>query len=273
MQKEGYWMIRTYEAGTVGEKTKYWVPGTRPNGKLRKKDRDAIRKAAQNEYSAVKSLARLMNANFGKSSPRSLVFGLDYGEAGMKKLHKWIEKQGIDLQSLDEAQKLNALWQAADHELGCCLRRVKRRLGKEIPLKAVYITSDMDGKTGETERVHHHLVINAEAKDAFIDAWNKLGGVDWERMWDNQEDRTPLAEYFIKQVRHVPDAKKYRSTRNLIRPVPKDREVLSDAELRVPQGGRLLFRREFTKPGQPQYIRYVLPPKSYIPPDGIRAEE
>ena len=174
---------------------------------------------------------------------------------------------------MDEAQQLNILWQAADHELGCCLRRVKRRLGKNIPLKAVYITSDMDGKTGETERVHHHLVINAEAKDAFVDAWKKMGSVDWERTWDNQEDRTPLAEYFIKQVRHVPDAKKYRSTRNLIRPVAVDHQALSDAELRVPQGGRLLFRREFTKPGQPQYIRYVLPPKSYIPPDGIRAEE
>ncbi len=273
MQKEGYWIIRTYEAGNVGEKTKFWVPGQRPNGKLRRKEKDAIRKQAQNEYSSVKQLARLLNANFGKNSPDSLVLGLDYNSAGMKKLHKWLEKQGIDLSSLDESEQLNALWQAADHELWNCLRRVKRRLGKTAILKAVYITSDMDGDTGETVRVHHHLVINAEAKDAFLAAWKKQGSVDWERMWDNQEDRTPLAEYFIKQVRHVPDAKKYRSTRNLIRPVPKDREALSDAELRVPQGGRLLYRREFTKPGQPQYIRYVLPPKSYIPPDGGGIEE
>lgn len=273
MQKEGYWVIRTYEAGTVGEKTKFWVPGKRPNGKLKKKEKDAIRKQAQNEYSAVKQLARLMNANFGKENKEGIVLGLDYSDAGLKKLYSWIEKQGVDFNSLEEAEQLDILWQAADHELWNCLRRVKRRCGKDITLKAIYVTSDMDGETGETVRVHHHLIINGEAKDAFVDAWKKLGSVDWERMWDNQEDRTPLAEYFIKQVRHVPDAKKYRSTRNLIRPVPKDREALNDSELRVPRGGRLLFRREFTKPGQPQYIRYVLPPKSYIPPDGIGQEE
>lgn len=269
MEKEGYWKIRTYEAGTVGEKTKFWVPGSRPNGKMKKAERDALRKAMQNEHSAVKQLARLMNANFGKTSPKSLVLGLDYGEKGMKKLMRWIVKQGIDLSAMDEAERLNILWTAADHELWNCLRRAKRRCEKQgVALKAVYITSDMDGDTGETERVHHHLVINAEAKDAFVEAWKDLGGVDWERMWDNQDDRTPLAEYFIKQVRHVPDAKKYRSTRNLIRPVGVDHYALSDAELRVPQGGRLLYRREFTKPGQSQYIRYVLPPKNYIPPDG-----
>lgn len=274
MQKEGYWSIRTYEAGTVGEKTKFWVPGDRPNGKLKRKERDALRKAAQNEYSAVKALARLMNANFGKASPRSLVLGLDYGEKGMNKILRWIDKQGICLDALDEAEKLNVLWHAADHELWNCLRRVKRRCESAgLTLRAVYITSDMDGDTGETVRVHHHLVINAEAKDAFVDAWKKLGNVEWDRMWDNQEDRIPLAEYFIKQVRHVPDAKKYRSTRNLIRPIPKDKAALSDAELRVPQGGRLLYRQEFKKPGQAQYIRYVLPPKSYIPPDGGEYEE
>lgn len=269
MPKEGYWMIRTYEAGTVGEKTKFWIPGDRPNGKLKRKERDAIRKAAQNEHSAVKALARLMNANFGKTSPKSLVLGLDYGDKGMKKLLRYLEKKEVSLESLNEAEQLNALWEAADHELWNCLRRAKRRCEKQgVALKAVYITSDMDGDTGETERVHHHLVINAEAKDAFVEAWKDLGGVDWERMWDNQDDRTPLAEYFIKQVRHVPDAKKYRSTRNLIRPVGVDHYALSDAELRVPQGGRLLYRREFKKPGQSQYIRYVLPPKNYIPPDG-----
>jgi hypothetical protein len=27
---EGYWVIRTYTAGAVGEKIKYWVPGEKP---------------------------------------------------------------------------------------------------------------------------------------------------------------------------------------------------------------------------------------------------
>ena len=57
--QEGYWVVRTYEAGAVGEKTKFFVQGSRPTGKIRRKDRDAARKQEQNEYSAQKALARL----------------------------------------------------------------------------------------------------------------------------------------------------------------------------------------------------------------------
>ena len=60
---DGYWIVRTYEAGDVGEKTKFFVPGARPT-RSKRRLRDAARKQAQNEYSAEKALARLLNANF-----------------------------------------------------------------------------------------------------------------------------------------------------------------------------------------------------------------
>lgn len=270
--KEGYWVVRTYTAGAVGEKTKFWIPGKRPTGKNKRKEKSEIRKQAQNEYSAVKQAARLLNENFNAGD---LLLGLDYSETGMKKLEKWIEKQGVVLNSLDEADRLQMLWDAADHELTNCMRRASRhakRLG--VQLKAMITTSDMDGETGETVRVHHHLVINVEAKDAFLLAWKDMGSVDWEDMWTFQDDRTPIAEYMLRQVRRIPDAKKYRTTRNLVRPVPKDRIVLTDAELRVPKGGKLLFRNEFTKPGQAQYIRYLLPKNDvHRPPDAGGVDE
>ena len=28
---EGYWVIRSYQAGMIGEKIKYWVPGKKPS--------------------------------------------------------------------------------------------------------------------------------------------------------------------------------------------------------------------------------------------------
>lgn len=258
--QEGYWVVRTYEAGFVGEKTKFFVQGSRPTGKIRRKDRDAARKQEQNEYSAQKALARLINANF---TAGDLLMGLDYSEEGMEKILTWARENGLPVDSEDEAQQMDAIWEAASHELDNALRRVKRRLKKQgMDLKAVYSTSDMDGETGEAVRVHHHLVVSAGTQDAFLDAWEKcgLGGVSWTPLWKDQEDRTPIAEYIIRQVRRIPDAKKYRSTRNLTRPQPKDRIALSDAELRVPTGGKLLFRQEF-KPGRPQYIRYSLPPK------------
>lgn len=263
-------MIRTYEAGAIGEKTKFFVPGKRPDGKMSRRQKNAVRKAEQNEYSAQKALARLINANF---TAGDLFLGLDYNDIGMKRIEHWARKNGLPIDSEDEAEKQNALWEAAAHELDIALRRVKRKLEKlGVELKAVYCTSDMDGDTGEIVRVHHHLIVNGEAKSAFVEAWEKygLGGVSWTSLWSDQLDRTPIAEYIIRQVRRIPDAKKFRSTRNLVRPKAKDRVVYTDNELQVPRGGKLIFRQEqeqklvFSRSGmnrQSQYIRYILPEK------------
>ena len=258
--QEGYWVTRTYVAGDVGEKTKFFVPGKRPTGKTRRAERREIRKQEQNAYSAQKTLARLLNANFTQGD---LLVGLDYSGEGYEKMLDWGRKHGLPVDSEEAAEQMDAVWEAADHAMELCLRRVKRKLkAKGIELKAVYITSDMDGSTGEAVRVHHHLVVNKEAGKAFVEAWQEygMGGVDWEELWkkSKQQDRTPIAEYFIRQVRRIPDAKKYRSTRNLIRPQPRDRATDSDSQLQAPRGGEVLYVQEYRK-GQPQYIRYITP--------------
>jgi hypothetical protein len=269
MQKDGYWVIRTYKAGAVGEKTKFWVPGKRPDKNISRRQRDAIRKREQNEYSAVKRLARILNMYF---SSGDLMLGIDYADKGIRKLEKQIVDKGINIDELDETQKLEAMYLAADHELTNCLRRATRRAKKDgVILKAALTTSDMDGETGESVRVHHHLVINKEAKEYFVAAWGDLGGVTWDPMWSDQEDRTDIAAYMLRQVRHVPDSKKFRTTRNLTPPVPKDRIVNSDAELQVPRGGKLLFRREFSRNDSAQYIRYVLP--KYVKTNELSPDE
>lgn len=260
-QKDGYWVVRTYKAGSVGEKTKFWVPGKRPDKRLSRKQKALIKKQAQNEYSAVKRLARDLHENY---SSEDIFLGLDYSEIGMRKLEKWAQKLGIDFNSLTEEEKKDVLWEAADHELNNCLRRAHNRAKKcGVEIKAVLSTSDQkfDKKLQEyiPVRVHHHLVINSAALDCFKKAWGEMGNVDVTYLWSWQDDRTELANYIIGQVRRIPDVKKYRCTRNVVHPEPKDRIVSSDAELQVPRGGKLLFRREFSKSGQPQYIRYVLP--------------
>ena len=245
--RDGYWVIRTYTAGNVGEKTKFWIPGERPK-KVNRRTRSDLRKIEQNEWSAVKAVARLINANF---KAEDLIIGLDYSEKGMRKL--------IDASfKYDDDNVMDRIRHAAEHELVLCLRRVKRELARDgVELKYIAFTSDMDGETGEAVRVHHHLIINAEAQAAFVSKWQALGGVDWSYL-SVQADYTPVAQYFIRQVRKLPDAKKYFTSRNLIRPQPKDRIVNSGAELRVPQGGQLLYRNAYS-PGQSQYIRYILP--------------
>lgn len=267
--KEGYWVIRTYESGAIGDKTKFWVQGTRPFSRSKRKEQCEIKKQEQNEFSALKHMARLINANFHQGD---LLLGLDYSADGMKRLEAYAATHPFPVQVTEDKEVNHAaqIHRAAERELRLCFRRVKRDLAKEgIALKYIAITSDMDGDTGETVRVHHHIVVNKEAQEAFVKKWKELGGVDWSTL-SGQLDYTPVAEYFIRQVRRVPDAKKYIPSRNLVQPKPKDRVALSDAELRVPKGGKLLFRGEF-KPGRPQYIRYVLPEsRQKAPPEGER---
>lgn len=254
----GHWVMYTYEAGDIGEKLKFYVPDGRPSEKITRRERNALRKYEQKVRSAQRSLARIINAGFHKGD---FLIGLDYSAKGMEKILAWGREHGLPVDSLDPDERRDAIWEAAAHEMELCLRRVKNELAKDgVELKYVAITSDMHPDTKEQVRVHHHLVVNKEAKEAFLKKWKKNGTVDFEGLWTNQKDRTWIAEYFLNQVRRIPEAKKYRYSRNLHKPQPKKRICHSEAEIRVPKNCKLLSRSEFA-PGQIQYIRYELPPK------------
>lgn len=245
---EGYWVIRTYKAGTVGEKIKYWVPGRKPS-KSERRIKSDIKQQERNEASAEKRAARSLNANF--PGDQGWLLELDYSPEGMAVVEKSVEDGPED-------QRMDRMFHAAHHQLRLWLRRVRRACkaaGVELRY-ALAITSDMDGKTGEVVRLHHHAVINLEAAEIALEQWT-LGGTDRERLYD-EVDHTGLAAYLLDQVRRLPDEKKYISSRNLIIPQPKDRVAVNEAELAVPRGGQLLYRAGY-RPGMPQYIRYILP--------------
>ena len=259
-------VIRTYRSGRIGEKIKFPLPEKERRG--RKNRRSSLRKMAQNENSAVRRLARLLNEYFG---PDCWLIGLDYGPEGYMRVEE--RARGLFEQRLrapgEEPVWEDCMLDAADHEAGLCLRRVNRELKKRglDNMRYVLITSDMDGKTGEAVRVHHHICVSAGAKDIIVGKWG-LGGVDYEPMWD-EPDHYALAEYLIEQVRRRPDAKKYTPSRNMPMPPPKDRTVYTDAELRAPQGAFVLYRSEW-KRGGVQYLRYILPAGAG---DGVDGEE
>lgn len=255
--KDGYWVVRTYEAGQVGEKTKYFVLGDRTR-RNRRKEESSIKKQEQNEYSTKKHLARLINANFTHGD---ILLGLDYSDASYKKLERTARKAAPDYDSLPEEDQLRCIREAAAQEMVNYLRRVKRALEKEgraDELKYIAITSDMDGDTKETVRVHHHLIVPASCEHIVRMKWGHGG--TYCKPLSKQEDYMPIAEYLIAQVRGALNAKKFVSSRNLIRPQPKDRVAVSDAEIRVPRNCKLIQRAEY-KRGAPQYIRYILPEK------------
>lgn len=241
----GYWVIRTYKAGAVGEKIKYWVSGQRP-GRSARHLRSEIRKQQQNEASAEKRMARAIHANF---TSRDFLIGLDYSEAG---LH-------TALAALDGAAEHfdDDAYHACHRQLRLWLRRVRRACRKAgVPFRYLAVTSDMNGKTGEQVRLHHHVIVNRAAADIAMEKWN-LGGTHHEHLYD-VVDQSALAVYLLHQVRRLPDEKKYIPSRNLVVPQPRDRIARGGAELAVPRGGQLLHRSEW-RPGRPQYIRYILP--------------
>lgn len=245
MAKKGYWAIRTYTAGAVGEKIKYWVPGEKPT-KSKRRLKSEIKKQQQNEASAEKRMARSIHANFGSGD---YLLGLDYSEACLAMIAYTLDPSDPDYE--------DKLYHAAHHQLRLWIERVRRACkAAGVPFRYIAITSDMNGKTGEAVRVHHHVILNAEAIEIAMEKWTK-GGTHHEHLY-GVVDQTALAAYLLNQVRRLPDEKKYIPSRNLVIPEPVDRIAKGGAELTVPRGGQLLHRNEY-KPGRPQYIRYIVP--------------
>ncbi len=243
-QERGYWVVRTYKAGRVGEKIKYWVPGSAPTKSARKMKSD-INKVKQNEYSAEKRVARLINANF--QGGKDILLGLSYDDITLQEIK--------DAAAGAEDQE-KAAYAGAHHQLRLFIRRARRACELAgIPFRYIAVTSDWNLKEDRPARLHHHLVINREALEICLSKWT-AGTTNHEAL-DDDPDHSELAAYLIKQVRHEPDEKKYIPSRNLTIPAPKDRRAVSGAELTCPRGAVMKHRNEW-QPGRPQYIRYVL---------------
>lgn len=257
MKKQGYWAIRTYVSGCIGEKTKYWVPGEKPTKSKRKLKSD-IRKQTQNEADAVKRLARKLNANFRGGD---CCFALTITQENLEKLKAKLPR------GLTQEEERDAVYHLFEHEVEKFSRRYRERCKKlDMDYRYIIVVSDMDGETGEPARVHAHFIAPKAVADVIDDKW-KLGEVRKKWLWDTP-DYFDLAVYLLKQVRRFPDGKKYIPSRNLIIPQPKDRAALTDKEVQPPRGAHILYRQEF-KPGRPQYIRYIIPEKAprNSPPD------
>lgn len=250
--KEGYWAIRKYRSGPIGEAIKFWMPGERPS-RMTRQIRREIQRASKNSGSQIRTGSRIVNENFGEGDA---LMGLDYSEEGLEKLKALIPETATE----EEAE--NMLFDLAEHQMELFIRRTMRQMKKDgVELLYFAVTSDRKWleETGELipVRIHHHLIVNEEAKEYIMAAW-KAGGVDWKPM-GAQPDYTGIVAYLLRQVRKVrKDKNAYKSSRNLKRPQAEDRLALSGAELRPPKGAVLLDRGAY-QPGQPQYIRYILP--------------
>lgn len=272
-------MERKYIAKNgVVERTRFAV-GDRVTPRTgRKKGNTSARQQEKNLQTAVRKLGRILNNNY---SERSLLITLDYSEEGLEQLIGKLEqdeqaiirrlqapvgevgswqargkaKLHTDALGAEIQAALNQMREAAEHQVNLYLRRI----GRKIRHKAVWVTADIDGETGEVVRIHHHIALcPEEGQDVSWDLLRKqwrLGGIDIKTF--HGADYTPLAAYLLRQVRHQPDAKKYSCSRGFEQPRMEERIVLSaQNEIRTPAGAKVL-ERQYSDEHVAQYVRYI----------------
>lgn len=261
MIEKGYWAIVTYEAGLIGEKVKYWIPGEVPPRSERKKKAD-LRKVRQNENNGCRRVAREINANF--PSRHGFCIELTYSDKGIQIV---CPDQPYNI---GNPEQWDPVWLAAHHQLQLYIRRCARACKKAgVEFRYLAFTSDMrfDGKLQMHvhTRVHHHLIVNPEAAEICMKQW-KLGLCGKERL-HSEPDHTDLAKYLMDQVRRVEGKKKYIPSRNLKKQKETPPRIApSSREVQPPKNAVLLYRAPYEL-GRPQYIRYILPGASEDPED------
>ena len=201
----------------------------------RKRGASDLRKVDSNFKSAVRQLARLLNCNFTHGD---LLVTLDYSSIGDK--------------SKDDFRK--------DCQL--LLRRLKyqcKKEGKEF--RWVWVFGEISTHTGLPSRPHHHIVMPRFAYETLVKNW-EYGSVNY-RLLQDQKDYTKLALYLLRNVdRNIPDAKKYRASRNMKKPEWDEVAVKKLMPIRIPKDAQVQARGEYDPARYSDYVRYTTNDKS-----------
>jgi len=249
-KERGRWMVIRRTSGRVVELSTVFVPANTKPRRNKRKGTTTAQKQDENERDAVKRLARILNANYTHGD---LFLTCKYDDDGFAKLARTAIANRKEGQNTEDA-----VLEAAEHDLDNFLRRLKRHLkNKGIPsedIRIVSSTSDMNGKTGEFVRPHHHLVVPRITFEEAAKLWNN-GSVEYQILKD-QDDYTPLAAYICAQVRRRPDAKKWSTTRNMKKTVVNERWADEGEILKPDRHGKLTGHNNWES-GKPQYIRFV----------------
>ena len=243
---QGTWYTQKWMARNgVEERTKFFVRTDKPKSTKAKK---AAKKAAKRTDTAERQIARLLNENFEHKKDLHIVLEYTPKELAV------IEAKAKEAET--ECFR-DCLYIAAQQNFVNFVRRVQRELKKtETEFRYIAVTADIDGKTGEAVRIHHHLVCNKEAKEAVEKKWR--GFCLEKEAYEKCGDFTPLAEYLVRQTRSIEGTQRYVPSRNLRLPYhtePKPVSRYGDSEMHVPKGCIELDRSRFVR-GASQYLRY-----------------
>ena len=167
--------------------------------------RTGARKQAQNERAATEYLKSVIGANFG---PESWCLTLEYSPENRKYLTERAEQH-------PDREHIDAVRRVAEKEFSCLLRRIRHAMSGAKP-RYVAVTADLDDCTGRYVPVHHHVITDRQTAEIAARKWT-LGPVHKSALTDTEE-REKQADFLLRQVRRVYEAKKYTRSRNLQEP-------------------------------------------------------
>lgn len=254
--EEVRWYVSTTKCRNgIEYKTKFPVrhsDGDR-TGKEQKR-REAARAAKQARASAV-ALGQELNDNYVCGRDKHLALSLS-DEA----LARIVRLAGSD----DEDAVLLKLDNYVARQV---VNKVLLPLCKAAGVAPVYhwIASDRNGKTGEPERPHIHMVCTAEVAEVMKRAWERkrMGEVVKERTLYSHHcgDLQELADYLIRQTRAFPNKSRFHPSRSTSRPEHGSPRPSPNgySDLRLPKGCVKIYRSE-SMAGRPQMLRYWRPP-------------
>mgnify|MGYP004423072537 CR=1 FL=1 len=214
-------------------------PQKKPRGQ-RIAGNTSARKIRANEMEAVKSLARILNANL---------------ERGWL----WVTAKYDD-------EHLPADYAALEENGGKFTRVLRAAFRREHGRNPRYVmvNANWSPERDAPARLHHHFVIEACSLDMLAGLW-KWGTISVEEI-DGREDHTALAVYMVKNVHGLERGKNKWSTSrgNLLKPIYTEPEEVSGGAEDIavlPTARQTAFERLDDECGRAisSYVRCILP--------------
>lgn len=239
-------------SGRTVETRRTWLPigpsYRKPRG-TRRVGASSLKKIRANERSCVLNLARTINCNF-EGGDWFVAFKYDSD-------HYRVESREDEFET---AKKI-----FTKKFLPKLRSKYKALTGKK--LKAVWVTANWSPKRKHFTRIHHHVVLPADAFPMAQELWKEFGGSDGTvqaEMLNSEGDYTRIAAYMVDNVHERPAGEnKWSACRGMDKPLISEPVEVDDVESIEPMPNAIVKDvlectdedgRVFSK-----YMRTVLP--------------
>lgn len=260
---ETRWYVSTVKCRNgVEYKTKFPVRHSEEAVRNKERRRREVQRADKQARESATVLGQELNDNYVVGEDVHLVLSLS--DDALRKIVRLAKSEERDA----------VLLKLENYVARQIVNKVLLPMCREAGIPAVYhwIVSDKNGKTGERERPHIHMVAKKDVAALMIRAWQRkgMGEIVRERTLYSHHhgDLQELADYLIGQTRGFRNKNRYHPSRAASRPErgPARPSSSGAADLKVPRGCVKIFRSEF-RAGRPQILRYYRPPERGGPPE------